>query len=74
MSERPTAPIPGATIPGAAERAPRTPGRPGKEGAYERRRKALRLPTVQAPVVGRSLLHPASGSVEAAVDTAVGLL
>ncbi|WP_338784582.1 deoxyribose-phosphate aldolase [Streptomyces sp. DG1A-41] len=45
-----------------------------QEGAYERWRKALRLPTVQGLVVGRSLLYPAEGSVEEAVDTAVGLL
>ncbi|MGV9249984.1 Cgl0159 family (beta/alpha)8-fold protein [Streptomyces sp. NPDC003697] len=45
-----------------------------QEGAYERWRKALRLPTVQGMIVGRSLLYPAEGSVEAAVDTAVGLL
>ncbi|MFK4144904.1 deoxyribose-phosphate aldolase [Streptomyces sp. NPDC004065] len=45
-----------------------------QEGAYERWRKALRLPTVQGLVVGRSLLYPATGSVETAVDTAVGLL
>ncbi|MCX4885376.1 MULTISPECIES: deoxyribose-phosphate aldolase [unclassified Streptomyces] len=45
-----------------------------QEGAYERWRKALKLPTVQGLVVGRSLLYPAGGSVEAAVDTAVGLL
>jgi hypothetical protein len=45
-----------------------------QEGAYERWRKALRLPTVQGMVVGRSLLYPAEGSVEAAVDTAVSLL
>ncbi|MEU6008101.1 deoxyribose-phosphate aldolase [Streptomyces sp. NPDC047453] len=45
-----------------------------QEGAYERWRKALRLPTVQGMVVGRSLLYPAAGSVESAVDTAVGLL
>ncbi|MGI5459892.1 Cgl0159 family (beta/alpha)8-fold protein [Streptomyces sp. CA-249302] len=43
-------------------------------GAYERWRKALRLPTVMGMVVGRSLLYPAEGSVETAVDTAVGLL
>ncbi|MEG3631171.1 Cgl0159 family (beta/alpha)8-fold protein [Streptomyces poriticola] len=42
--------------------------------AYERWRKALRLPTVQGLVVGRSLLYPAEGTVEQAVDTAVGLL
>ncbi|MFI6370636.1 deoxyribose-phosphate aldolase [Streptomyces sp. NPDC050546] len=45
-----------------------------QEGAYERWRKSLRLPTVQGLVVGRSLLYPAEGSVEQAVDTAVGLL
>ncbi|MET9833378.1 deoxyribose-phosphate aldolase [Streptomyces sp. NPDC006385] len=43
-------------------------------GAYERWRKALQHPTVQGMVVGRSLLYPAEGSVETAVDTAVGLL
>jgi uncharacterized protein len=45
-----------------------------QEGAYEKWRKALRLPTVQGLVVGRSLLYPAGGSVQTAVDTAVGLL
>ncbi|WP_236238820.1 deoxyribose-phosphate aldolase [Streptomyces sp. CC228A] len=45
-----------------------------QDGAYERWRKALRLPTVQGLVAGRSLLYPARGSVEDAVDTAVGLL
>ncbi|MGW3151487.1 Cgl0159 family (beta/alpha)8-fold protein [Streptomyces sp. NPDC001177] len=45
-----------------------------QEGAYERWRKALRLPTVQGMVVGRSLLYPAQGSVESAVDVAVSLL
>ncbi|PIM69430.1 deoxyribose-phosphate aldolase [Streptomyces sp. JV178] len=45
-----------------------------QDGAYEKWRKALRLPTVQGLVVGRSLLYPAEGSVETAVDTAVGLL
>ncbi|MGP3925862.1 Cgl0159 family (beta/alpha)8-fold protein [Streptomyces sp. 8N616] len=45
-----------------------------QEVAYEKWRKALRLPTVQGLVVGRSLLYPAEGSVETAVDTAVGLL
>ncbi|MFJ9114895.1 deoxyribose-phosphate aldolase [Streptomyces sp. NPDC102394] len=45
-----------------------------QEGAYERWRKALRLPTVKGMVVGRSLLYPAEGSVETAVDTAVGLV
>ncbi|MEU6171514.1 deoxyribose-phosphate aldolase [Streptantibioticus parmotrematis] len=45
-----------------------------QEGAYEKWRKALRLPTVQGLVVGRSLLYPAHGTVAQAVDTAVGLL
>ncbi|WP_405865847.1 deoxyribose-phosphate aldolase [Streptomyces sp. NBC_01515] len=45
-----------------------------QEGAYEKWRKTLRLPTVQGLVVGRSLLYPAGGGVETAVDTAVGLL
>ncbi|MDG4860015.1 deoxyribose-phosphate aldolase [Streptomyces sp. T-3] len=45
-----------------------------EEGAYERWRKALQLPTVQGLVVGRSLLYPADDDVAAAVDTAVGLL
>ncbi|MFJ8587807.1 deoxyribose-phosphate aldolase [Streptomyces sp. NPDC093595] len=44
------------------------------DAVYERWRKALRLPTVQGLVVGRSLLYPADGDVAAAVDTAVGLL
>ncbi|MFE3248471.1 deoxyribose-phosphate aldolase [Streptomyces sp. NPDC059209] len=45
-----------------------------QEGVYEKWRKALRLPTVQGLVVGRSLLYPVDGDVAAAVDTAVGLL
>ncbi|WP_329068098.1 Cgl0159 family (beta/alpha)8-fold protein [Streptomyces sp. NBC_01429] len=45
-----------------------------QEGAYEKWRTALRLPTVQGLVVGRSLLYPADGDVAGAVDTAVGLL
>ncbi|MER7998722.1 MULTISPECIES: Cgl0159 family (beta/alpha)8-fold protein [unclassified Streptomyces] len=45
-----------------------------QQGAYERWRKALRLPTVQGLVVGRSLLYPVDGDVAGAVDTAVGLL
>ncbi|MFC0601019.1 Cgl0159 family (beta/alpha)8-fold protein [Streptomyces palmae] len=45
-----------------------------QQEAYERWRTALRLPTVQGLVVGRSLLYPADGTVEDAVDTAVGLL
>jgi DhnA family fructose-bisphosphate aldolase class Ia len=45
-----------------------------QEGVYERWRKALRLPTVQGLVVGRSLLYPGDGDVAKAVDTAVSLL
>ncbi|GHF78408.1 Cgl0159 family (beta/alpha)8-fold protein [Streptomyces thermodiastaticus] len=45
-----------------------------QKAAYARWRSALRLPTVQGLVVGRSLLYPAEGSVEQAVDTAVSLL
>ncbi|MET9803905.1 deoxyribose-phosphate aldolase [Streptomyces sp. NPDC006368] len=45
-----------------------------QDAAYERWRKALRLPTVHGLIVGRSLLYPAEGGVETAVDTAVGLL
>jgi DhnA family fructose-bisphosphate aldolase class Ia len=45
-----------------------------QEGAYEKWRTALRLPTVRGLVVGRSLLYPADGDVAGAVDTAVGLL
>ncbi|ORT61691.1 deoxyribose-phosphate aldolase [Streptomyces sp. CB03238] len=47
---------------------------PDQDTAYEKWRGALRLPTVQGLVVGRSLLYPADGDVAAAVDTAVGLL
>jgi hypothetical protein len=45
-----------------------------QDAAYEKWRGALRLPTVQGLVVGRSLLYPADGDVAAPVDTAVGLL
>ncbi|GGV63371.1 deoxyribose-phosphate aldolase [Streptomyces massasporeus] len=45
-----------------------------QDGAYEKWRGALQLPTVCGLVVGRSLLYPADGDVTAAVDTAVGLL
>ncbi|MEW2547283.1 deoxyribose-phosphate aldolase [Streptomyces sp. NPDC047002] len=45
-----------------------------QEGTYEKWRSALRLPTVQGLVAGRSLLYPADGDVVKAVDTAVGLL
>lgn len=47
---------------------------PDQDGLYDRWRTALRLPSVQGLVAGRTLLYPASGSVEDAVDTAVGLL
>ncbi|MEV4919189.1 deoxyribose-phosphate aldolase [Streptomyces tirandamycinicus] len=46
----------------------------GRAAAYGKWRGALRLPTVQGLVAGRSLLYPADGDVTAAVDTAVGLL
>ncbi|GAA0474232.1 deoxyribose-phosphate aldolase [Streptomyces sp. NPDC046215] len=49
-------------------------GAAGQDAAYEKWRAALRLPTVQGLVVGRSLLYPADGDVAGAVDTAVGLL
>ncbi|MFE7705204.1 deoxyribose-phosphate aldolase [Streptomyces sp. NPDC057486] len=45
-----------------------------QEGAFEKWRGALRLPTVQGLVVGRSLLYPVDGDVAGAVDTAVALL
>lgn len=45
-----------------------------QDGAYEKWRTALQLPTVQGLVVGRSLLYPVGGDVAKAVDTAVGLL
>ncbi|MFI7007022.1 deoxyribose-phosphate aldolase [Streptomyces sp. NPDC050145] len=45
-----------------------------QDATFEKWRAALRLPTVQGLVVGRSLLYPADGDVEQAVDTAVGLL
>ncbi|MET9477313.1 deoxyribose-phosphate aldolase [Streptomyces sp. NPDC002922] len=45
-----------------------------QEGAYEKWRRALRLPTVQGLVIGRSLLYPVDGDVAGAVDTAVALL
>jgi len=45
-----------------------------QDGAYEKWRGALQLPTVRGLVVGRSLLYPAFGDVATAVDTAVGLL
>ncbi|RII19592.1 hypothetical protein DSC45_06230 [Streptomyces sp. YIM 130001] len=45
-----------------------------QDAAYEKWRGALRLPTVQGLVVGRSLLYPADDDVTAAVDTAVALV
>jgi hypothetical protein len=44
------------------------------ESAYASWSKALRLPTVQGLVIGRSLLYPAQGTVADAVDRAVSLL
>ncbi|OAR26503.1 deoxyribose-phosphate aldolase [Streptomyces sp. ERV7] len=45
-----------------------------QEAAYEKWRGALRLPTVQGLVAGRTLLYPADGDVAGAVDIAAGLL
>jgi hypothetical protein len=45
-----------------------------QDAAFESWRKALKLPTVQGLVIGRSLLYPSDDDVAAAVDTAVGLL
>jgi hypothetical protein len=45
-----------------------------QDAAFESWRKALKLPTVQGLVIGRSLLYPPHDDVAAAVDTAVGLL
>ncbi|MEU1281830.1 deoxyribose-phosphate aldolase [Streptomyces sp. NPDC005805] len=47
---------------------------PDPDRAFGQWRDALRLPTVQGLVAGRSLLYPADGDVAGAVDTAVGLL
>ncbi|RPE39881.1 hypothetical protein EDD90_2901 [Streptomyces sp. Ag109_O5-1] len=44
------------------------------EAAFESWGKALKQPTAQGLVVGRSLLYPAGGDVAGAVDKAVGLL
>jgi DhnA family fructose-bisphosphate aldolase class Ia len=45
-----------------------------QDAAFESWRKALKLPTVQGLVIGRSLLYPPDNYVAAAVDTAVSLL
>ena len=45
-----------------------------QDAAFESWRKALKLPTVQGLVIGRSLLYPRDDDVAAAVDTAVGLM
>ncbi|MDF2738898.1 MAG: hypothetical protein K0S88_264 [Actinomycetia bacterium] len=45
-----------------------------QDAAFESWRKALKLPTVQGLVIGRSLLYPLGDDVASAVDTAVGLL
>ena len=45
-----------------------------QDAAFESWRKALKLPTVQGLVIGRSLLYPPDDDVAAAVDTAVRLL
>ncbi|MFE9848334.1 deoxyribose-phosphate aldolase [Streptomyces sp. NPDC005576] len=44
------------------------------DGAYQRWRGALGLPTVRGLVAGRALLYPPDGDVAGAVDTAAGLL
>lgn len=44
------------------------------QAAYARLGKALRHPTVQGLVIGRSVLYPADGDVAAAVDAMVDLL
>jgi hypothetical protein len=44
------------------------------DGAFDRWRQALKLPTVVGMVVGRALLYPPDGDVAAAVDRTVGLL
>lgn len=44
------------------------------DAAYTSWGEALRLPTVQGLVIGRSLLYPAAGGVAEAVDRAVELL
>jgi DhnA family fructose-bisphosphate aldolase class Ia len=45
-----------------------------QDAAFESWRKALKLPTVQGLVIGRSLLYPPDDDVASAVDAAVGLL
>lgn len=44
------------------------------ESAFASWGKALKQPTAQGLVVGRSLLYPAGGDVAGAVDKAVSLL
>jgi DhnA family fructose-bisphosphate aldolase class Ia len=45
-----------------------------QDAAFQSWRKALKLPTVQGLVIGRSLLYPPDDDVAGAVDAAVGLL
>jgi DhnA family fructose-bisphosphate aldolase class Ia len=45
-----------------------------QDAAFESWRKALKLPTVQGLVIGRSLLYPPDDDVAAAVDIAVSLM
>ncbi|HZD70262.1 MAG TPA: aldolase [Actinomycetes bacterium] len=45
-----------------------------QDAAFERWRKALKLPSVHGLVIGRSLLYPPDDDVAVAVDTAVSLL
>jgi hypothetical protein len=44
------------------------------EATYARWEGALRHPTVRGLVIGRTVLYPADGDVEAAIDSVVGLL
>jgi len=63
-----------STLPAVLPGGDLGPSAEEQEAAYEKWRKALRLATVHGPVIGRSLLHPASEGVEAAFGTAVSLL
>src|SRR4029450_7933564 len=61
-------------VPVGGERGRGVAVRSAQDAAFESWRKALKLPTVQGLVIGRSLLYPPGDDVAAAVDTAVGLL
>jgi DhnA family fructose-bisphosphate aldolase class Ia len=45
-----------------------------QDETFESWRNALELPGVRGLVVGRSLLYPSDGNVEAAIDTAAELV